>query len=332
MVETEIMPDNINSMNERLTIISQKNVPLLPSLIAREDQKTSERFIDFFAVTIRNPNTRAAYARAVGQFLGWCEERDVKLRDIKPIVVASYIEQHPGSVPTVKQHLAAINMLFDWLVTGQIIPSNPATSVKSPRFSQTTGKTPVLSAEEARTLLDSIETSHVVGLRDRALIALMAYSFARIGAVVKMQVKDYYPSGKRYWIRLHEKGGKYHQVPVHHNAELYLDEYVEAAGIKDELKSPIFRTARKKVRELTENAMSRVDAYKMIRRRAADARITTAIGNHTFRATGITAYLSNGGTLEKAQAIAAHSSPRTTKLYDRTSDTISLDEIEKIII
>lgn len=332
MVETKIVPDNINSMNQDLAVVSQKNAPLLPSLIAREDEKTTERFINFFAVTIRNPNTRAAYARAVGQFLSWCEERGVSLRDIKPIVVASYIEQHPGSVPSVKQHLAAINMLFDWLVTGQIIPANPATSVKAPRFSQTTGKTPVLSAEDARTLLDSIKTSHVVGLRDRALIALMAYSFARIGAVVKMQVKDYYPSGKRYWIRLHEKGGKFHQVPVHHNAELYLDEYIEAAGIADEPKGALFRTAQKKVRELTENAMSRVDAYKMIRRRAADAGITTAIGNHTFRATGITAYLSNGGTLEKAQAIAAHSSPRTTKLYDRTSDAITLDEVERILI
>lgn len=305
---------------------------MLPSLIAREDERTTERFIDFFAVTIRNANTRAAYARAIGQFLAWCEGRGVVLRDIKPFLVAAYIEQHPGSAPTVKQHLAAINMLFDWLVTGQILPMNPAASVKTPRYSQTSGKTPVLSAEDARKLLDSIETGHVVGLRDRALIALMVYSFARVSAVVKMQVKDYYPNGKRYWIRLHEKGGKFHQVPVHHNAEEYLDEYIEAAGIKEEKNAALFRTAKKKVRELTENAMSRVDAYKMIRRRAADAGIDTNIGNHTFRATGITAYLSNGGTLEKAQAIAAHASPRTTKLYDRTGDAISLDEIEKIVI
>ena len=222
--------------------------------------------------------------------------------------------------------------LFDWLVTGQIVPSNPAKSVKSPRYSQTTGKTSVLSATDTRTLLDSITTDHVVGLRDRALISLMVYSFARISAVLKMQVKDYYPNGKRYWIRLHEKGGKFHQVPVHHVAEQYLDEYIEAAGIKDQPKGPLFRTAQKKVRQLTQNPMTRGDAYKMVRRRAVDAGINTAIGNHTFRATGITAYLSNGGTLEKAQAIAAHASPRTTKLYDRTSDVISLDEIERIII
>ena len=319
-------------MNKNLTVIAPKTLPLLPALIAQEDERTTERFMEFFAVTIRNPNTRAAYLRAVGQFLSWCEERNAKLAGIKPFTVAAYIEQHPGSIPTIKQHLAAINMLFDWMVTGQIIPSNPAASVKSPRYSQTSGKTPVLSAHEARHLLNSIDTSHVVGLRDRALISLMVYSFARVSAVVNMQVKDYYAIGKRYWIRLNEKGGKFHQVPVHHNAEQYLDEYIEAAGIKDQLKSPLFRTAQKRVRELTNTSMTRVDAYKMVRRRAADADINAAIGNHTFRATGITAYLGNGGTLEKAQAIAAHSSPRTTKLYDRTSDSISLDEIERIII
>lgn len=319
-------------MNTNLTVIAPKDLPLLPALIAREDERTAERFMEFFAVTIRNPNTRAAYIRAVGQFLSWCEDRNARLAEIKPYIVAAYIEQHPGSIPTVKQHLAAINMLFDWMVTGQTIPSNPAASVKSPRYSQTSGKTPVLTAHEARHLLNSIDTSHVVGLRDRALISLMVYSFARVSAVVNMEVKDYYAIGKRYWIRLNEKGGKFHQVPVHHVAEEYLDEYIEAAGIKDQLKGPLFRTAQKKVRELTNTSMTRVDAYKMVRRRAVGAGINAAIGNHTFRATGITAYLSNGGTLEKAQAIAAHSSPRTTKLYDRTGDSISLDEIERIII
>lgn len=320
-------------MNKSLTIITPpQSVPLLPALIAREDERTAERFIDFFAVTIRNKNTRTAYMRAVGQFLSWCDDHDTRLNDIKPFIVAAYIEQHPGSIPTIKQHLAAINMLFDWMVTGHTIQSNPAASVKSPRYSQTSGKTTVLSAHAARHLLNSIDTSHVVGLRDRALISLMVYSFARVSAVLNMKGKDYYPNGKRYWIRLHEKGGKFHQVPVHHVAEQYLDEYIEAAGIKDDVKGPLFRTAQKRIRALTKKPMNRVDAYKMVKRRAIDAGINTAIGNHTFRATGITAYLSNGGTLEKAQAIAAHASPRTTKLYDRTSDSISLDEIEKIII
>lgn len=309
-----------------------KSVTQLPALIAREDKNTARRFLEFFVANIRNQNTRQAYARAVGQFLDWCDERGAALHEIQPIIVAAYIEQHPGSIPTVKQHLAAINMLFDWLVTGQILPVNPAASVKSPRYSIKKGKTPILARSDARHLLESINTSHVVGLRDRALIALMVYSFARVGAVVKMKVSDYYANGKRYWIRLHEKGGKFHELPVHHNAEAFLDEYLEAAGIAGEKNSPLFRTSQGRTRLLTAKPMNRFDVYRMIRRRAEDTGIKINIGCHTFRATGITAYLENGGTIERAQSIAAHESPRTTKLYDRTSDSITLDEIERIIL
>jgi len=145
-------------------------------------------------------------------------------------------------------------------------------------------------------------------------------------------VRDYYANGKRYWIRLHEKGGKFHEVPVHHSAEEYIDAYLNAAGIVAEKNAPLFRTAQGRTHQLTKNPMSRFDAYRMIRRRAGEAGINAAIGCHTFRATGITAYLENGGTIEHAQQIAAHESPRTTKLYDRTSDAITLDEIERIVI
>jgi integrase len=160
----------------------------------------------------------------------------------------------------------------------------------------------------------------------------MVYSFARVGAVVKMRVRDYYPNGKRWWIRLHEKGGKFHEVPAHHNAEVYLDTYLQAAGIKNDKDNPLFRTSRGKTRKLTESPMHRVDVYRMIKRRAKAAGISESTCCHTFRATGITVYMENGGTLENAQAIAAHESPRTTKLYDRSGDQITLDEIERIVI
>ena len=306
----------------------------LPAIIRREGQKTSRRFLEFFTANIRNKNTRLSYAKAVAQFLDWCEGRGATLHQIEPLIVAAYIERltQERAPQTVKQHLAAIRMLFDWLVVGQVVPFNPASSVRGPRYSIKKGKTPVLSAEETRKLLDSIDTSHVVGLRDRALVGAMVYSFARVSAVVSMKVRDYYPQGKRYWLRLHEKGGKSHEVPAHHTAEQYLDEYIEAAGIGEEKNRPLFRTTRGRSRELTVRAMSRFDAFKMIRRRAEDADISSEIACHTFRATGITEYLRNGGTIEHAQQIAAHESPRTTKLYDRTNDTISLDEIERIVI
>lgn len=303
----------------------------LPRIITDAGADAARRFVEFFTATIRNKNTRLAYAEAIRQFFEWCDTRGFTLELIEPVVVAAYIEQHPGSKPTVKQHLAAIRMLFDWLVVGQVLPMNPATSVRGPKHVVKRGKTPVLYAKEARELLDSIDTSELVGLRDRALIGVMVYSFARVSAVTNMNVEDYFQQGKRWWLRLHEKGGKRHDVPAHHNAEEYLDAYLKASGIGDEKKSPLFRTFDRKGR-ITERRMTRNDALRMIKRRALKVGLPGAICCHTFRATGITAYLENGGTIENAQAIAAHESPRTTKLYDRTGDKVTLDEVERILI
>jgi site-specific recombinase XerD len=222
-------------------------------------------------------------------------------------------------------------MLFDWLVTGQVVPTNPASSVRGPRYVVKRGKTPVLKADQARMLLDSIKTDSIIGLRDRAILGLMCYTFARVSASVNMKAEDYFQNGKRWWFRLHEKGGKRHEVPAHHNAEAYMDAYLAAAGIGEEKKAPLFRSVDKH-RALTVNPMTRTDVLRMIKRRAVAAALPSSTCCHTFRATGITAYLENGGTIENAQAIAAHESPRTTKLYDRTSDEITLDEVERIAI
>ena len=306
---------------------------VVPRMIADAGELAARRFLEFFAATIRNKNTREAYYRAVCRFFAWCDDAKLgELADIEPLHVAAYIEGllHDYEKPTVKQHLAAIRMCFDWLVTGQVIATNPAHAVRGPKHVVKRGKTPVLMTDDARSLLDSIDTSTLVGLRDRALIAVMTYAFARVSAVVSMRVEDYYPEGKRWWLRLHEKGGKRHEMPAHHKLEAYLDEYISAAGLRDAAKSPLFRTAIGRTGELSTEQMHRVDAYRMIRRRATTAGVRAKIGCHTFRATGITAYLDGGGTLENAQVMAAHDSPRTTKLYDRTNDEITLDEVEKI--
>ena len=306
---------------------------VLPAAIAAQGERAGRRFIEFFTANIRNRNTRMAYARAVKQFFDWCEDRGLGLDDIEPTTVAAYVEQLGSATakPTVKQHLAAIRQLFDYLVTGGILPSNPATSVRGPKFVVKRGKTPVLSAEEARKLLDSIDAADLIGLRDRALIGVMVYSFARVGAAAAMHVEDYFQQGKRSWLRLHEKGGKRHEVPCHHNLEEYLDAWIKVAGIAGDQKGPLFRSVRKGDK-LTENPMNRTDVLRMIKRRAAEAALPYSTCCHTFRATGITNYMQNGGTLEHAQQIAAHESPRTTKLYDRTQDQISLDEVERIRI
>jgi site-specific recombinase XerD len=248
--------------------------------------------------------------------------------------VSSYVEELAARIapPSVKQKLTALRMLFDWLVVHQVLPNNPAEAVRGPKYVVKKGKTSVLSAEETRELLDSIDTASVVGLRDRALIALLVYTFARVSAAIAMRVGDVYIQGKRTWVRLHEKGGKRHEMPAHHNLEAYLDDYITAAGLATDPKGPLFRSTVGRSGELSERPLHQPDVYRMIGRRAAAADIRTRIGCHTFRATGITEYLRNGGKLEIAQAMANHESARTTGLYDRRQDEISLDEIERILI
>ena len=306
----------------------------VPALLAESGPRAEEKFVEFFTARIRNPNTRSAYLLAVRKFFAWAEAAGLNLLRIRPVHVAAYVETltRSYSAPTVKQHLAAVRMLFDYLVVGQVVEMNPAAAVRGPSYSAKKGKTPVLTEDEARHLIARIDTAHVVGLRDRALIAVMVYGFARVGAVVGMNVEDYFPQGKRWWFRLHEKGGKLHELPAHHKAEEFLDAYLEASGLRDEKRSPLFRTAVGKTRVLSAKRMTRRDVYRMVQRRAADAGIATKIGCHTFRATAITNYLEHGGTLEKAQAMANHESARTTKLYDRRDDKFSLDEIERIAI
>lgn len=306
----------------------------VPAVVLAAGKKAGLRFLEFFTANIRNPNTRRAYHRACCDFFRWCEFGGLALDQVGPVHVAAYIERLGKDLarPSVKQHLAAIRMLFDWLVVGQVVPANPAHSVRGPKHVVRKGKTPVLSAEEARQLLDAIDTSSVVGLRDRALIGLMVFTFARVGAATGMDVEDWYFQGRRWWVRLHEKGGKRHEMPAHHNLEEYMAAYLDAAGIAGEKGTPLFRTVKGKTQQLTERRITQPEVYLMIRRRAAGAGIKTLIGCHTFRATGITAYLTNGGKLEVAQQMAAHESARTTGLYDRRGDEISLDEVERIVI
>ena len=217
-----------------------------------------------------------------------------------------------------KQHLAAIRALCDWLVVHQVLPVNPAAAVRGPKHVVTKGATPVLTPAEARALLDRIDTGTRVGLRDRALLSVMVYSFARVSAAVGMRRQDYFRQGTRGWLRLHEKGGKRHDVPAHHRAEEAVEAYLAAAGGIEDVKAPLFQSVDR-AGGLSGRPLGRRAVLAMIKRRASAAGLPASTCCHTFRATGITAYLSNGGTLEHAQRIAGHASPKTTKLYDRTA-------------
>jgi integrase len=210
---------------------------------------------------------------------------------VQPLHVGAYIQalSHARSAPTAKQHLAAIRHLFDWLVMGQVVPLNSAASVRGRSHSLRRGQTPVLDPIGARQRLDAIDVTTPVGLRDRAMIGLMVFSFARIGAALGMKVENVYIQNRRLWVRLHEKGGKTYEMPRHNSLEIFLDAYLDGCDLRGDPKGPLFRTIERGRAVLTTTPLPQAYAYAMIGRRAAAAGIDTKIGNHTFRATGITA-------------------------------------------
>ena len=147
----------------------------------------------------------------------------------------------------------------------QALPFNPASSVRGPKYVVKTGKTPGLSAKETRALLDGIDVSTVVGLRDRGFLGVLVYGFARVSAAVSLRVADYYTQGPRSFFRLHEKGGRYNVVPAHHTAQAYVDAYLEAAGIAEDRRGPLFRSCQPgRCDALQDRTMSRLSALKMI--------------------------------------------------------------------
>jgi site-specific recombinase XerD len=306
-----------------------------PTLIAAAGGRAQERFIEFFTANIRNRNTRRAYAQAVSEFLAWCEDHRVpSITAVQPVHVAGYIEEltRARSAPTAKQRLSAIRHLFDWLMVGQVMPVNPASSVRGPSHVVKRGKTPVLAPEEARRMLDAIDVSNPWGAaRSRADRPHGVFVRAhRRGA--RHEGRGCVRAGPQLWVRLREKGGKRHEMPCHHNLETYLHAYLDGGGIAADPKGALFRTIGRTTGQFTRTPLPQGNAHAMIRRRAGGSGIKTQVGNHTFRATGIAAYLKNGGTLENAAAMANHASTRTTQLYDRRRDEVSLDEVERISI
>jgi site-specific recombinase XerD len=343
-------------MTVPVLILDASKSPIAVALASDHVRLTLETF---FKAEVRNPNTRRAYQNGAKDFfvyLSACPHVDT-LDAINALHVSGWLDamQERGlSTPTIKQRLAGLRMMFNALARAQVLRINPVTVVKGPSHSVIKGKTPVLTGEQTMQLLNAVDMSTLIGLRDRAMIATMAYSFARIGAVVPLQVRHVFRQQRRLWLRLSEKGGKSHDVPCHHHLEAHLAEWLEAAGHADKPLSPLFQTftwdpkpepkcstvdlstprhgdtSTRQRRILSGKPMTQAMTWVMLQRRAKAAGIDTAICNHTFRATGITAYLTHGGTIERAAIIAGHRSTRTTQLYDRRSDDVTLDEIEKI--
>ena len=327
-----------------------------PRIIHRSGARVGRAWLQFFAAELTNDNTRMAYAQATNEFFDWLEQLPEFGRqggDVFRVAtehVATWREwlvktparvrmpdgriiEKPRTVTTVKLKVAAVRSLFRWLKTSGILSDDPAASVRAPKHSVQIGKTPVLAGTEAALILDRItlhleqKPNDIVALRDRALIGVMTFTLSRISAAVGMTVGDVFLQGKRHHVRLKEKGGKQHVMPLHHEAEDYLMAYIEAADIRNEPKAPLFRSFDPKSRVMSTRPLSRVKAWEMVRRRAKAAGIATDVCNHTFRATGITTFLENGGAIEKAREMAAHASIRTTQLYDRRNKAVKMDDV-----
>jgi len=305
---------------------------LIPVALENAPAKAQAAFFEFFAATIPNANTRESYMRDVRRFFTWCQERHFDPMTVTSIHLSGYREDLRTQIepPSVKRHFSSLRTLYAWWVEKGVLEKNPVREVKTEKFSRTEGKTPALDLHDMQRMFESFDTSSLIGLRDRALVAVMAYTFARVEAVVSLRVKDYAPLGKRSVIYLSEKGGKQREIPAHHKLEESLDAYIQAAAIGGEKDSPLFRSAAGRTGKLTARPMARQDAFYMIRRRLKDAGIEGAFSCHSFRATGITTFLENGGSLETAQWIAGHADSRTTKLYDKRAQRATLEDLERV--
>jgi len=308
----------------------------LPDIVHRAGQAAVFAAEEFFYGSIRNEHTRTAYRRAVDQFLAWCEERGLELVRIAPKDVGQYFDglRKKGLGPASrKQHLAAVRHFFDGMVTRHAVILNPALSVRGERYTVIEGKTPEISIQSARDLLKSIDASTAVGLRDRALLAILAYTSSRAGAAAKLRRGDFYDAGDQWTLRFEEKGGKAREIPVRHDLQQMIAAYIEAAGLENAAKdAPLFRAAIGRTGKLAGTAIHVNDICRMMKRRLKDASLPQRLSPHSFRVAVITDLLTQGVPLEDVQHLAGHADPRTTRLYDRRQKKVTRNIVERISI
>lgn len=303
----------------------------LPDIIKRA--KASARFAweEFFDAEISNDHTRRAYKRAVMRFLAWCDAEGLDLHTITPGHVGRYMQKLPGEIASKKQNLSGIRKFLDLLVLRHAIVLNPALSVRGEKYQVVDGKTPEITKGQARRLIASIDSRTAVGRRDRAIIATLVYTAARVGAVSKLNMKHLKQNGKDWSFRFSEKGGKSREIPVRSDLEDEILAYLDAAGLGDATKdSPLFRTAFRKTGRLTPRRMTAIDMCRMVKRRLKKANLPCHLSPHSFRVSTLTDLLESGSELADVQQFAGHADPRTTRLYDRRSRKVSRNLVERI--
>lgn len=316
------------------TALSATNAKKVPAIIEMAGSSAKFAWDEFFFAKVRSPHTRRAYLRAINRFLAWCEERSLELKQVSPADVGHFMDSLNLMVSSKKQSLAAIRHFFDGLVTRHAVMLNPAASVRGERYSVIEGKTPEVTVKQARKLLLSIDTTDIVGLRDKAIISVLIYTAARVGAVSKLRVKNLYDSGDQYCLHFDDKGGKSREIPVRHDLQTLLFDYLERADLQlgHDDSRPLFTTSIKKTKELTMRSMTAGDIGRMVKRRMAACGLPRRLSPHSFRVTTITDLLEQGVPLEDVQNLAGHADPRTTRLYDRRNKKITRNIVERISV
>lgn len=338
------MSKDIIKVETRQIVMADPAEP--PAIIRFAGNNARFAYEEFFAGE-ENSHTERAYRHAVHRFLAHCESLSVALPNVTPGIVSDYLKKlqadikikrgesprtRPASKPMRKLHLAGIRKFLDKCVERHAIALNPALSVRGPKHSMTEGKTPALSVQQARDVFASIDTSDIVGLRDRAIIAVMVYTAVRAGAVAKTRRQDFYSDGRQSVFRFDEKGGKVRDIPCRHDLEEFMREYLAAAGESGD-DTPLFRSAIRRTKQLSENRMTENDVLRMVKRRFKNAGLPAhRLTCHSFRATTITDLLDQGVPLEDVQYLAGHSDPRTTRLYDRRKRQVTRNIVERISI
>ncbi len=332
MSDTEIVPQSKQELTPSF------GVGELPSIVSQAGRNAQFAYAEFFGDEIGNDHTRVAYRHAVHRFLKWCESQEFELIRIPPGSVGHYIRTlvttkgKPASKPTQKLHLAAIRRLFDTLVQRHAIVLNPAASVRGPKVRNVTGKTPATDPAHARILLDSIDTTHVVGLRDRAILAILMYTACRVGAVAKLRRRDFYTDGRQWYLRFDEKGGNERHIPCRHDLQGLIQEYVSAIGDAPDEDAPMFRSALGRTLRIGSRPCRPKDIHRMVKRRLKGAGLPTILTCHSFRATTATDLLEQGVPIEDVQELLGHVDPRTTRLYDRRDRKVTRNIVERISI
>ena len=288
---------------------------------------------EFFSARISNPHTRRAYARPVGRFFTWCEEQGIELRQVTPGLAGRFIEELPGSDPTRNLALAALRHFFDALVMRHAVALNPFSSVRGKKYAVVDGKTPELTPGQVRGLLRSLDLSGVVGLRDRAVLGVLTYTGARVGALVRLRRGDLQEQETQRVLRFREKGGKQREIPVRHDLDVWIAAYLEAGRIDLSQKAaPLFRAAGRWGLGLVDRAMTAHGVRRMLKRRLKAAGLPEIVTPHSFRVMVVTDLLSQDVPMEDVQYLAGHSNPRTTQIYDRRRRRVTRNIVERISV